>query len=153
MLDFNPRPAMTERVNALVDAALEAERAAIPPRDYLGGSRLGHHCERALQFEFTATPRDEGAEFSGRTLRIFAIGHALEDLAQPAAGRCPCAHDGLVGRVVVGEHDRARGVGQARADSALDRRSGIARRDQDGQLARRSGHCATRANDEVSVCR
>ena len=81
MLDFNPRPAMAERVNALVDAALEAERAATPPRDYLGGSRLGHDCERALQFEFTATPRDDGAEFGGRTLRIFAIGHALEDLA------------------------------------------------------------------------
>ena len=81
MLDFNPRPSMADRVNALVDAALEAERAATPPRDYLGGSRLGHACERALQFEFTATPKDEGEEFTGRSLRIFAIGHALEDLA------------------------------------------------------------------------
>ena len=81
MLDFNPRPSMADRVNALVDAALEAERAATPPRDYLGGSRLGHACERALQFEFTATPKDEGEEFSGRSLRIFAIGHVLEDLA------------------------------------------------------------------------
>jgi hypothetical protein len=34
-----------------------------------------------LQFEFTATPKDEGADFGGQTLRIFAIGHALEDLA------------------------------------------------------------------------
>ena len=51
-----------------VDAALEAERAATPPRDYLGGSRLGHACERALQFEFTATPKDEGADFGGQTL-------------------------------------------------------------------------------------
>ena len=81
MLDFNPRPSMAERINALVDAALETERAATPPRDYLGGSRLGHACERALQFEFTATPKDEGADFGGQTLRIFAIGHALEDLA------------------------------------------------------------------------
>ncbi len=81
MLDFNPRPSMADRVNTLVDAALEAERAATPPRDYLGGSRLGHACERALQFEFTATPKDEGADFAGQTLRIFATGHALEDLA------------------------------------------------------------------------
>lgn len=81
MLDFNPRPSMAERVNALVDAALEAERAATPPRTYLGGSRLGHACERALQFEFTATPKDDGGDFGGQTLRIFAIGHALEDLA------------------------------------------------------------------------
>jgi hypothetical protein len=81
MLDFNHRPTTAERINSLVDAALEAERAATPLRDYLGGSRLGHACERALQFEFTATPKDAGADFGGQTLRIFAIGHALEDLA------------------------------------------------------------------------
>jgi len=81
MLDFNHRPGISERINAGVDAALEAERAATPPRDYLGGSRLGHPCERALQFEFAGAPKDEGLDFSGRVLRIFAIGHQLEDLA------------------------------------------------------------------------
>ena len=81
MLDFNPRPSMAERINALVDAALIAEREATPPRTYLGASRLGHACERALQFEFAAAPKDEGADFGGQTLRIFAIGHQLEDLA------------------------------------------------------------------------
>jgi hypothetical protein len=29
------------RVNALIDAALEAEHRSQPPRDYLGGSRIG----------------------------------------------------------------------------------------------------------------
>lgn len=81
MLDFNPRPSMADRINALVDAALIAEREATPPRTYLGASRLGHACERALQFEFAGAPKDEGADFSGQTLRIFAIGHQLEDLA------------------------------------------------------------------------
>ena len=81
MLDFNKRPSMGERINAAVDAALKAESAATPPRDYLGASRLGHPCERALQFEFARAPKDEGQDFSGRSLRIFAIGHALEDLA------------------------------------------------------------------------
>jgi len=95
MLDFNPRPSMAERINALVDAALIAEREATPPRTYLGASRLGHACERALQFEFAGASRSEpeeetvwgtvspanGADFSGQTLRIFAIGHQLEDLA------------------------------------------------------------------------
>jgi hypothetical protein len=81
MLDFNHRPGIAERINAAVDAALEAERAGTPPRAYLGGSRLGHACERALQFEFAGAPKDEGADFGGQTLRIFAIGHALEDLA------------------------------------------------------------------------
>ncbi|WP_424931916.1 PD-(D/E)XK nuclease family protein [Amaricoccus macauensis] len=81
MLDFNSRPAMAERINAAVDAALEADRAATSPRDYLGASRLGHACERALQFEFARAPKDDGTDFTGRTLRIFAIGHALEELA------------------------------------------------------------------------
>ena len=80
-LDYNHRPTFAERVNAAVDRALTADQATRPPRDYLGGSRLGHACERALQFEFTATPKDEGQDFSGQSLRIFAIGHALEDLA------------------------------------------------------------------------
>ncbi len=81
MLDFNHRPGIAERINTAVDAALEAERASTPARDYLGASRLGKPCERALQFEFAHAPKDEGQEFSGRSLRIFAIGHALEDLA------------------------------------------------------------------------
>jgi len=81
MLDYNRRPSFADRVNAAVDAALAADQATRPPRDYLGGSRLGHACERALQFEFTATPKDEGQGFPGRSLRIFAIGHELEDLA------------------------------------------------------------------------
>ena len=81
MLDFNHRASTAERINALVDAALIAEREATPPRTYLGASRLGHACERALQFEFACAPKDEGADFSGQTLRIFAIGHQLEDLA------------------------------------------------------------------------
>ena len=81
MLDFNHRPSMAERINALVDAALIAERDATPPRTYLGASRLGHACERALQFAFVGAPKDDGADFGGQTLRIFAIGHQLEDLA------------------------------------------------------------------------
>ena len=81
MLDYNHRPTCADRINAAIDEAIVAERAAIPPRTYLGGSRLGHPCERALQFEFAGAPKDEGQAFSGQTLRIFEIGHALEDLA------------------------------------------------------------------------
>ena len=80
-LDFNHRPNLAEALNGAVDAAIVTENASRPRREYLGGSRVGHACERALQFEFAGAPKDEGADFSGRTLRIFAIGHALEDLA------------------------------------------------------------------------
>jgi hypothetical protein len=81
MLDFNSRSQTSTHVNAAIDAALVAENQATPPRSYLGGSRLGHACERALQFEFVKAPKDEGADFDGRLLRIFGIGHALEDVA------------------------------------------------------------------------
>ena len=81
MLDYNHRPTCAERINAVINEAITAKRAAVAPRTYLGGSRLGHGCERALQFEFAGAPKDEGQEFSGQTLRIFEIGHALEDLA------------------------------------------------------------------------
>ena len=81
MLDYNSTSRSADAVNAAIDTALQAANAATPPRDYLGGSRLGHACERALQLEFTHAAKDEGADFDGRLLRIFAIGHALEDLA------------------------------------------------------------------------
>ncbi len=81
MLDYNRRPTCADRINAVIDKAIEATRTATPPRSYLGGSRLGAPCERALQFEFSGAPKDGDQEFSGRTLRIFEIGHALEDLA------------------------------------------------------------------------
>ncbi|MFP5212686.1 MAG: hypothetical protein ACLGPL_04835 [Acidobacteriota bacterium] len=79
-MDFNHR-SPNERLNALLDAAIVADRSRQQPRNYLGGSRLGHPCERALQFEYFHSPKDEGKDFSGRILRIFEVGHALEDLA------------------------------------------------------------------------
>lgn len=81
MLDFNHRSLIAERINALIDDSLDAARAVTPPRTYLGGSRLGQPCERALQFEFAGAPKDDGSDFDAQTLRIFEIGHALEDLA------------------------------------------------------------------------
>jgi hypothetical protein len=83
-LDFNHRPKepnFADGLNALIDRALEAENETRPGRDYLGGSRLGDPCARRLQFEYLNAPRDPGAGFPGRTLRTFALGHSLEDLA------------------------------------------------------------------------
>jgi hypothetical protein len=81
MIDLNHQPRFHEKVTALVDAALQAESSAREKRRYLGASRLGVSCERALQFEYADAPVDPGAEFAGRTLRIFDVGHALEELA------------------------------------------------------------------------
>jgi hypothetical protein len=81
MLDFNHKPQFHERVTGVIDQALDAERAQQTPRHYLGASRLGVSCERALQFEYAGASVDPGRGFSGRTLRIFEVGHVLEDLA------------------------------------------------------------------------
>lgn len=77
MLDFNHIRNKSDRLNHLIDISLESNKEK--SRDYLGGSRLGHECARALQYEFYGAPKDK--DFSGQLLRTFAIGHALEDLA------------------------------------------------------------------------
>ena len=79
MLDFNQQPTFADKVNAHIDMAVQQERARQPERDYLGASRLGVACGRALQYEYTKTPKDE--DFQGRILRIFEIGHSFEALA------------------------------------------------------------------------
>jgi hypothetical protein len=68
------------RINELIDLALEAKHRSKPPRDYLGGSRIGEPCARRLAYEVTLTPVDDGKEFEGRLLRIFDAGHQFEDL-------------------------------------------------------------------------
>lgn len=81
MLDYNHTANFAEQVNALIDTALVAENQTQPSRRYLGGSRLGVACDRALQFEYAQAPKDDGRDFDGQTLRIFAAGHLFEDMA------------------------------------------------------------------------
>ena len=80
MLDFNASASLSERIESLIDPALQAENQAQTPRAYLGASRLGAACERQLQFEYAKAPVDTGKEFSGRILRIFERGHRTEDM-------------------------------------------------------------------------
>lgn len=80
MLDFNSSASLSGRVEALIDQALQVERDATPPREYLGASRLGASCERQLQYEYAKAAVDHGKSFSGRLLRIFERGHRTEDM-------------------------------------------------------------------------
>ena len=80
MLDFNHRPKLSDKINLLIDKALTTEHSNQTSRDYLGASRLGVSCNRALQFEYTDTPKDEDQNFTGRTLKIFQAGHVFEEL-------------------------------------------------------------------------
>lgn len=81
MLDYNHLPKPHEHVCSLIDQALQQERSQQNKRSYLGASRLGVACDRALQFEFADAPPDPERDFSGKILRVFEVGHVLEDLA------------------------------------------------------------------------
>jgi len=72
MMDFNSSSSIAGQVTALVDAGLQQARARQSERQYLGASRLGVACERALQFEYAKAPIDHGRDAPGRMLRIFA---------------------------------------------------------------------------------
>ncbi|RZI46696.1 hypothetical protein EQU50_03445 [Candidatus Finniella inopinata] len=66
----------SDTINKLIDDALQQDHALKLGRDYLGASRLGEPCARALQYDYTQTSRDK--PFTGQTLRIFEMGHMLE---------------------------------------------------------------------------
>jgi hypothetical protein len=67
-------------LNTLIDAALIAASRQERPRDYLGASRIGEPCSRRLAYELSGAVKDEGREFGGALLRIFDLGHQLEEL-------------------------------------------------------------------------
>lgn len=82
-LDFNHRPNFAEVLNGIPDAALVEENASRPRREYPGDPT--RPCLRAGPSSSSPVPpSDDGADFPGRTLRIFAIGHALR--TSPSAG-------------------------------------------------------------------
>lgn len=68
-----PEPSIT--ITSLIDKAHE-ERAR-PPRQHLGCSELGHHCDRWLWLSFRWAAREN---FSGRMLRLFRRGQNEEDV-------------------------------------------------------------------------
>jgi hypothetical protein len=79
MLDFNSSSTESGRLEYLIDKGLQQAQAAEPRRTYLGASRLGVECTRALQYEYADAPVDVGRDIGGRMLRIFERGHVLED--------------------------------------------------------------------------
>lgn len=79
MMDFNSSSSISGQVTALVEFGMQRLRSEEVPRDYLGASRLGVSCARALQYEFAKAPVDHGRDYDGRLLRIFRRGHVMED--------------------------------------------------------------------------
>jgi hypothetical protein len=64
-------------INRRIDAGLAAARAAEPRRARLGASMLADPCARRVAYQYRGEP---APPLDGRALRIFAAGHAVEDL-------------------------------------------------------------------------
>ena len=79
MMDFNSSSSVSGQISTLIDLGLQKTRAKEKSRQYLGASRLGVSCERALQYEYSQAPVDPGRETQGRILSIFERGHINED--------------------------------------------------------------------------
>src|SRR5262245_45529586 len=79
MMDFNSSSKLSERLSALIAVGLRQAGAREPTRSYLGASRLGVACERALQYEYAQAPIDPGRELDGRVLRVFERGKVMEE--------------------------------------------------------------------------
>lgn len=79
MMDFNSSSSISGQISSLIDLGLQKTRSKEKSRQYLGASRLGVACERALQYEYAQAAVDPGRETQGRILRIFERGHANED--------------------------------------------------------------------------
>ena len=66
---------ISDFVNPTVDKELEARQESESKRDYLGASIIGEKCLRKIQY--TWKHKDEN--IPAKTVRIFDIGHLLED--------------------------------------------------------------------------
>ena len=79
VLDFNSHTTLASRFTDLIDQAIDEAAKQEARREYLGGSAIGETCLRRLQYEYQNAPKDEGADFTPRTRRIFHRGHQGEE--------------------------------------------------------------------------
>ena len=88
MIDFNSSSSLSGQVTALIDAGQQQARARQSERQYLGASRLGVACERALQFEYAKAPIDHGRELGGLVVCDHRIRPAGDDGFDHPQGFC-----------------------------------------------------------------
>ena len=99
MMDFNSSSSISGQVSALIDAGLQKRQAEQRPRTYLGASRLGVSCERALQYEFAKAPVDPGREHLSEDSMIQWLRDAGFDLRTTKANGDQFGFSALDGRL------------------------------------------------------
>ena len=63
----------------VIDNTIVEKNKREPRRRYLGGSMLGDKCARKIQYTYLGQEPDEEKQFTAQTLRIFQLGHELEN--------------------------------------------------------------------------
>ena len=83
MIDFNSKSILADRINHLIDKQIDATTPASQARGYLGASVVGHHCERAVQFQLLAARGEVERKIpAARIMRIFDRGNEYEEKAR-----------------------------------------------------------------------
>ena len=70
----------TDHILREIDRGILEKQDKIPRRKYLGASSLGDECSRKIQYRYMGIKPDVDKKFDAKTLRIFAMGHVIEDL-------------------------------------------------------------------------
>tara|TARA_R100001079_G_C4392646_1_gene127927 strand:+ start:27 stop:797 length:771 start_codon:yes stop_codon:yes gene_type:complete len=73
-------PQEQKYLSDLIDNSIVEKNKAKENRKYIGGSSLGDKCSRKIQYRFMETKVDSDKEFNAKTLRIFELGHVLEEM-------------------------------------------------------------------------
>ena len=73
-------PSDADNIIKELDRAIVEKERKQPRRKYLGASSLGDPCSRKLQYRYMNQQIDEGKGFPAKTLRIFGLGHTIEDM-------------------------------------------------------------------------
>lgn len=77
-LEPNQHGVLSDFLNQMVNIGLEIENNKQTPREYLGASRIGVECSKALYYEYKNHPKDSDKGFSGKVIRRFRMGHLHE---------------------------------------------------------------------------
>jgi hypothetical protein len=75
----SPSMKITSLFEETIDKTIVDKNKRQPRRRYLGGSMLGDKCARKIQYIYKGQDPDEDKDFKAQTLRIFQLGHDLEN--------------------------------------------------------------------------
>jgi hypothetical protein len=71
----NEAKSFTTKLTEILDGSYKSHKDREPRRDYLGASMMGGECLRSVAYQYHGVPKDSDRGFTGKTYRIFDMGH------------------------------------------------------------------------------